>query len=143
MGIRDKVQAKVGKAFDAKLADAVTSFTATRTTVSGQLDPVTGKYPETTVAYSGRGVFGGYSVREVDGQHILRTDVKLTALQNEVTRDSDGSQFVPANDDVIKAWLFTDGAAGVGTATPQAHDVINAGQDPASATWKIQLRRSA
>ncbi|MDX1464491.1 MAG: glutamate 5-kinase [Halomonas sp.] len=126
MGLRDDLQTDIAEAFNEDLADAVTSFTATRTTVSGQLDPVTGKYPETTVAYSGRGVFGGYSVREVDGQHILRTDVKLTALQNEVTKDSDGSAYAPAVDDVLAGY-----------------DVMNVEQDPASATWKIQLRRSA
>ncbi|USZ48131.1 glutamate 5-kinase [Halomonas sp. DN3] len=117
MGIREKVQAKVGKAFDTKLADAVTTFTGSRTVVSGEFDPIEGTYPETTATYSGRGVFGGYSIQEVDDQHIRRTDVKLTALQNEVSD-------TPTIDDTIDGML-----------------VVNVGQDPAKATWTIQLRR--
>lgn len=125
MGIRDTVQAKVAAAFDGKLADAVTSFTATRTTVSDEMDPVTGTYPETTTTYSGRGVFGSYRAEEIDSQHILRTDVRLTALANEITRDSDGAQFAPEVDDVIAGY-----------------DVMHVGKDPAGASFSIQLRRT-
>ncbi len=125
MGIRDTVQTKVAAAFDGKLADAVTAFAAERVTVSDVYDPSTGTYPETTTAYSGRGVFGSYSVQEVDGQHVRRTDVRLKALQSEVTRDSDGATFAPAVDDRLAGY-----------------DVINVGQDPASATWTVQLRRT-
>lgn len=127
MGLRDDLQADIAAAFDDAdgLADAVTTFTATRTTVSDTMDPETGTYPETTSAYSGRGVFGSYRAEEIDGQHVVRTDVKLTALQNEITRDSDGAQFAPEVDDVI------DG-----------YDVMHVGKDPAGASWSIQLRKT-
>ncbi len=123
MSIRDKVQAKVGAAFDAKLADAVSSFTGSRE-VAGEYDPNTGS-STTTVTYSGRGVFGGYSVQEADGQFILATDKRLTALQNELTMDSDGSQASPQKGDTI------DGL-----------EVVRVQQDPAAATWKLTLRRT-
>ncbi|KJZ13504.1 hypothetical protein TW86_11345 [Halomonas sp. S2151] len=118
MGLRDELQADIAEAYDSDLADAVTTFTGSRTVVSGEFDPVEGTYPETTVTYSGRGVFGGYSIQEVDDQHIRRTDVKLTALQNEVSD-------TPAIDDTIDGML-----------------VVNVGADPAKATWTIQLRRN-
>lgn len=127
MGIRNKVQAKVGKAFDSKLSDAVDSFTGTREVV-GEYDPQTGQ-SSTTITYTGRGVFGSYSVQEADGQHILRTDTKLTALQNEVL-------------------LVEDGEATTTPATPiiddrlQGMKVINVKKDPAGASWTIQLRYS-
>ncbi|MBY6029981.1 glutamate 5-kinase [Halomonas denitrificans] len=126
MGLRDELQADIAEAFDEDLADAVTTFTGSRTVVSGEFDPVEGTYPETTVTYSGRGVFGGYSIREVDDQHIQRTDVKLSGvLQNELIMDADQTPATPRVDDTIDGML-----------------VINVGQDPAEATWTIQLRRN-
>lgn len=128
MGLRDDLQADIAAAFDDVdgLADAVTSFAGERVTVTSDTpDPNTGKYPTSTTAYSGRGVFGGYRSEEVDGQHILRTDVKLTALANEITRDSDGAPFAPKVDDVIAGY-----------------DVINVGKDPAAASFSIQLRKT-
>ena len=131
MGLRDDLQADIAEAFDDAdgLADAVTTFTGSRTTVSDVYDPVTGTYPETTIGYSGRGVFGGYSVEEIDGQHIVRNDVKLTALQNEVLLDSDGTPAVPAVDDAVSG---PDGD----------YRVISVGQDPAGASWTVQLRKA-
>lgn len=131
MGLRDELQADIAEAFDDAdgLADAVASFTGSRTTISDVYDPVTGTYPEIAIGYSGRGVFGGYSAEEIDGQHILRNDVKLIALQNEVLLDSDSSQAVPAVDDAITY-------DGVG------YRVINTGKDPAAASWTVQLRKA-
>ena len=122
--IQDKINAKVPKAFDGKLSDAVRPFTGSRE-IAGEYDPVTGS-STTTVAYSGRGVFSGYSVQEVDDQHIRRTDVKLSGvLQNELILDADQAPATPKVDDTIDGML-----------------VINVGQDPAEATWTIQLRRN-
>ncbi|WP_299231709.1 glutamate 5-kinase [uncultured Halomonas sp.] len=118
MGLRDDIQADIAAAFDADLADAVRAFSASREVPGSVFDPTTGTYPSTTETYTGRGVFGGYSAQEVDGQHVLATDVKLTALQNELT-------------DAPKIGDTLDG-----------YRVINVGKDPASATWSIQLRRS-
>ena len=123
MGIRDKVQSKVAAAFNTKLADAVTAFTGSRE-VAGEYDPVTGT-STTTVAYSGRGVFGSFRQEEIDGQHILATDQKLTALQNEVTLDVDGSPATPQVDDTIAGLV-----------------VKNVGQDPVAATWTLALRKT-
>lgn len=115
--MRAKIQAKVGAAFDRQLADAVQAFAGTRT-VPGEYDPVTGTTGGTTVTYEGRGVFGSFRQDEVDGQHIIATDTKLTALQNEV---GDTPQ---VNDDI-------DGQA-----------VVAVQQDPAAAAWTLALRRT-
>lgn len=117
MGIRDKVQGKVAKAFDGPLADAVRSFTGSREE-AGSYDPVTGTTSTTTTTYTGRGVFSRYSVQQIDNQHILATDTKLTALQNELTD-------TPQEGDMI------DGL-----------EVVRVQKDPASATWSLTLRRT-
>lgn len=130
MGLRDDLQADIAEAFDDAdgLADAVASFTGSRTTVSDTYDPVTGTYPETTIGYSGRGVFGGYSVLEIDGQHIEANDVKLIALQNEVTLDAGGEAEPKIGDHITNA----DGE----------YRVVNVGKDPAAASWTAQLRKA-
>ncbi|MBY5984452.1 hypothetical protein KUW18_10155 [Halomonas sp. DP5Y7-2] len=121
--IQDKINAKLPKAFDGKLSDAVRTFTGSRE-IAGEYDPETGSNT-TTVTYSGRGVFGDYSTQEVDDQHIRRTDVKLSGvLQNELIMDDDQAPARPRVDDTIDGML-----------------VVTVGQDPARATWKIQLRR--
>lgn len=117
MGLRDDLQADIAEAFDGDLADAVRSFQGSRE-VAGSYDPVTGTTGTTTETYSGRGVFSGYSVREVDGQFILATDTRLKALQNEVT-DS------PTEGDTI------DGM-----------EVVRVQKDPAAATWSLTLRKT-
>lgn len=123
--IRDKVQTKLSAAFDGKLSDAVRSFTASRET-EGEYDPTTGTTTSVTVNYQGRGVFGSYSVEEVDDNHILVTDTKLSGvLQNELVRSDDGSVFEPAVGDQV-----------------DSYEVVNVGQDPASSTWTLQLRKT-
>ena len=142
MGLRDELQADIAEAFDAAddLADAVASFTGSRTTISDVYDPVTGTYPEITIGYGGRGGGGGFTASEMTGrnllstgagqaQHILATDVKLVALQNEVLLDSDNSQAVPAVGDSI-------------TYGGNKYRVVNTGKDPAGASWAIQLRKA-
>lgn len=125
MGLRDDIQADLAEAFDEEddLADAVTAFTGSRE-VAGEYDPTTGT-STTTVTYSGRGVFGSFRQDEIDGQHILRTDIKVTALQNEVLLDTDDSPATPKIDDKINGLK-----------------VISVGKDPAGATWSIQLRKT-
>tara|TARA_B100000700_G_scaffold189815_1_gene209178 strand:- start:44674 stop:45027 length:354 start_codon:yes stop_codon:yes gene_type:complete len=114
--IQDKINAKVPKAFDGKLGDAVRPFAGMRE-IAGEYDPATGT-STTVVAYSGRGVFGSFRQEEVDSQHLLATDVKLTCLQNEVTD-------TPAVDDEISGYA-----------------VINVRQDPAASIWIVQLRNA-
>lgn len=127
MGIRDNIQAKVAKAFDTKLADAVNDFIGSYV-IQTEWDPVTETGGETTVAYTGRGVLSKYSLNRIDGVNILHGDLKLTALTNEVTNK-------PRIDHIITAPDLITGA-------PQRYKVISAGTDSAKATYSIQLRRA-
>lgn len=128
MGLRDELQADLAQAFNTDLADAVAAVNGSRS-VPGTYDPEKGgSTPATTLYYAGRGVFGQYKAREIDGTRILASDVRLKALQNEL--------------------LMTE--AGVITGTPAApaigdlisgYRVVNVGQDAAKVTWTIQLRK--
>ena len=121
MGLRDEITADIKEAFNTDLADAVKPFTGSRT-VQGEpsiediLTNTVGSN-STTINYSGRGVFGGYSEFEVDNESIMANDVKLTALQSEVTAR-------PQLDDNINGY-----------------QVVAVNQDPASVTWNLQLRK--
>ena len=121
MGLHDEITADIKEAFNTDLADAVKPFTGSRT-VQGEpsiediLTNTVGSN-STTINYSGRGVFGGYSEFEVDNESIMANDVKLTALQSEVTTR-------PQLDDVINGY-----------------QVVAVNQDPASVTYTIQLRK--
>ena len=121
MGLRDEVTADIKDAFNTDLADAVQPFTGSRT-VQGEpsiediLTNTVGSN-STIINYSGRGVFGGYSEFEVDNESIMANDVKLTALQSEVTAR-------PQLDDNINGY-----------------QVVAVNQDPASITYTIQLRK--
>lgn len=121
MGLHDEITADIKEAFNTDLADAVQPFTGSRT-VQGEpsiediLTNTVGSN-STTINYSGRGVFGSYSEFEVDGEAIKANDVKLTALQSEVTTR-------PQLDDNINGY-----------------QVVAVNQDPASITYTIQLRK--
>ena len=121
MGLHDEITADIKEAFDTDLADAVKPFTGSRT-VQGEpsiediLTNTVGSN-STTINYSGRGVFGGYSEFEVDNESIMANDVKLTALQSEATTR-------PQLDDVINGY-----------------QVVAVNQDPASITYTVQLRK--
>lgn len=139
MGIRDELQADIAEAFDGDLADAVGTITLTGT-VQGEYDPVTGTIPEVTQDYTARGVFSGYDRQEVDGQHVLATDIKVTILQNEFF-DEAGNRAVPkVGFTIIRGtknswfyWFFKYSEF----ATFRVLQVL---QDPVAATWTIQLR---
>lgn len=120
--IKNKIQSKVAKAFDKKLADAVDSFTCTKLIYSGEFDFETQTYPVVgSESYSGRGVlFGSYLKDLVKPTDYQAEDARAVVLQNEVTR-------VPQIDDV---WVTSKGD----------FKVINIGADPAAATFTIQLR---
>ena len=121
MGLHDQVTAGIKEAFNTDLADAVQPFTGSRT-VQGEpsiediLTNTVGSN-STIINYSGRGVFGGYSEFEVDNESIMANDVKLTALQSEVTAR-------PQLDDNINGY-----------------QVVAVNQDPVSVTFTIQLRK--
>lgn len=122
--IKDKIQSKVAKAFDKKLADAVDTFTCSKTIQSGEFDFETQTYPtKTVVTYSGRGVlFGSYHKDLVKPADYQVTDSKATVLQNEVTQ-------VPQIGDV---WTTSKGQ----------FKVVNIGADPTDSIWVCQLRKS-
>lgn len=129
MGMREELQADLADAFSDEdgLADAVKPVAGSRKEAV-IYDPGTGKTISTVTTYIGRGVFGSYLSKEVDGSMIQTTDEKLLILQNE---------------------LFVS-IAGLVTATaaePKIGDLIggkralNVSQDPAGATWTVQLRK--
>ena len=121
MGLHDEITADIKEAFNTDLADAVQPFTGSRT-VQGEpsiediLTNTVGSN-STIINYSGRGVFGSYSEFEVDGEAIKANDVKLTALQDEVSN-------TPKLDDVINGY-----------------QVVAVNQDPSSTIWTLQLRK--
>ncbi|MGB1951965.1 MAG: hypothetical protein ACPHQ9_14420 [Marinobacter sp.] len=140
MGLRDEIQADIAEAFDADLADAVGPFVLTET-VTGDYDPATGTTSTQEHKHYGRGVFGSFSQEEIDGQHIIATDIKLTVLQNELIdeigdRADPGIGFLLINDGVLNSWFryFFK--------TRDSYRVQGVMQDPARATWTIQLRKT-
>lgn len=128
MGLRRELQAGLAQAFDTDLADAVAAVDGSRS-VPGTYDPEKGgSTPATTLHYTGRGVFGQYKAREIDGTRILASDVRLKALQSELLmKDGEAvteTSAIPAIGDRISGYR-----------------VMDVGQDAAKATWAIQLRK--
>jgi len=130
MGMREEIQAELAEAFDDPdgLADAVKPVAGSRG-VKGGYDPgIGGTVPASTIQYAGRGVFGSYLAKEIDGTRIQTEDVKLLVIQNELFEGQAGA--------------VTDAPA-----TPKIGDqvsgyrVLNVSEDPAQATWTIQLRK--
>ena len=121
--IRDKIQSKLAKAFDKKLADAARAFTCTKVIYLGDYNPVTETYPEQIDgSYSGRGVlFGSYKKDLVKPTDYQVEDSKATLLQNEVTAK-------PQIDDV---WTTEKGQ----------FKVVNVGADPTDSIYSVQLRK--
>ena len=120
--IKKKIQSKVAKAFDKKLADAVDTFTCEKPIYSGEFDFETQTYPVIgSESYSGRGVLGNYLKDLVKPADYQAEDAKAIVLQNEVTA-------VPQIDDV---WVTSKGD----------FKVVNIGADPVAATYTIQLRK--
>lgn len=128
MGLRDELQADLAQAFNTDLADAVSAVDGSRS-VPGAYDPEKGgSVPVSTLHYTGRGVFGRYKDREIDGTRILASDVRLKVLQNELLMKDGGTvtedHAIPAIGDRISGYR-----------------VVDVGQDAAKVTWTIQLRK--
>lgn len=129
MGMREEIQAELAEAFDDPdgLADAVKPVLGVRK-VQGEYNPGNGTTPEVITNYAGRGVFGSYVSKEIDGSLIQTTDEKLTVLQNEL-------------------FVTLQGIPTEAVAVPRIGDIIggkralNVSQDPAGATWIVQLRK--
>ncbi|WJN52124.1 hypothetical protein [Pseudomonas asiatica] len=130
MGMRSEIQADLAEAFDDPdgLADTVKPVTGSRT-VKGGYDPdIGGTLPASTIYYVGRGVFGSYLTKEIDGSRIQTEDVKLLVLQNELFEGQAG-----AVTDAPAVPRIGDQVSG--------YRVLNVSEDPAQATWTIQLRK--
>lgn len=127
MGMREEIQAELAEAFDDPdgLADAVKPVAGVRKDTP-VYNPSTGQTSSGTSTYSGRGVFGSYLAKDVDGSLILTTDVRLLVLQKELVATVAGvsSPIEPKVGDTIGG-----------------QRVINVGQDAAGATWTLQLRK--
>ncbi|WP_444756574.1 hypothetical protein [Pseudomonas sp. A014] len=130
MGMREELQAELAEAFDDPdgLADAVKPVAGTRT-IKGGYDPaIGGTVPASTLHYIGRGVFGSYLAKEIDGSRIQTEDVKLLVLQNELFVGQAG-----AVTDAPAAPKIGDQVSG--------YRALNVSEDPAQATWTVQLRK--
>ncbi|MEE6443175.1 MULTISPECIES: glutamate 5-kinase [Pseudomonas] len=127
MGLREELQADLAEAFNTDLADAVLAFTG-EYMGPGVFDPVTEETTAQPVTYSGRGVLSRYEDRRIDNVNILVGDLKLTALSNEVTD-------VPGVGHKITAPDLIDRAKQV------VYLVKTVQADPASATYRLQLRK--
>lgn len=130
MGLREDIQSDLAESFGDPdgLADAVRPVAGIRT-VKGIYDPgLGGATPAKTIQYSGRGVFGSYLAKEIDGSRIQTEDVKLLVLQNELFEQQAGvvaeTPAVPKIGDQVSGYR-----------------ALNVSEDPARATWTIQLRK--
>lgn len=121
MSLRDELTADIAEAFDTDLADAVSEFTGSRWVSTGPPDPINQTQPGETITYAGRGVFGSYETEVSEALGILRTDIKLTALQAEVSGQP------KVDDDIVRGG--------------ERYRIIHVGQDPAGATHVLQIRR--
>lgn len=123
MGLRDDIQTDLAEAFDSDLADAVTAFTGVRTIASEVDDGIDDwmNPPDapsnSTLTYSGRGVFDKKFYEDKESATIQVTDVLLICLQSEITA-------APYFDDKINDYRVI-------TVTP----------DPANTIYEIQLRQ--
>lgn len=130
MGMREEIQAELAEAFNDPdgLADAVKPVAGSRA-VRGGYDPeLGGTVPASTIRYTGRGVFGSYLTKEIDGSRIQTEDLKLLVLQNELFEEQGGDIT-----DALAAPKIGDQVNG--------YRALNVSQDPAEATWTIQLRK--
>lgn len=123
MGLRDDLQADLAEAFDDELADAVTLFTGTRTVaddtdtgIDDWMNPPNAP-SDSTLTYTGRGVFDKKFYEDKESATIQITDVLLICLQSEITA-------APYFDDKINDYRVI-------TVTP----------DPANTIYEIQLRQ--
>lgn len=121
MSLRDEITADIAEAFDADLADAVSEFSGSRWEATGPYDPINQTQPGETVTYTGRGVFGSFGIQVSEALNIPRTDIKVTAVQAEVTSQ-------PKIDDDIER-------------DDVKYRVIHVGRDPADVTYVLQIRR--
>lgn len=127
MGLRDELQDDLAQAFNTDLSDAVLAF-AGEYMGPGVWDPVNETTTAQPVTYTGRGVLSRYEDSRIDNVNILVGDLRLTALANEVTDTPDVGHKITAPDlmDRTKQVVYL---------------VKSVRSDPASATYRLQLRK--
>ncbi|MNN67209.1 hypothetical protein D3C81_1828310 [compost metagenome] len=94
----------------------------------GVVDPVTEETTAQPVTYSGRGVLSRYEDSRIDNINILVGDLRLTALANEVTDTPDVGHKITAPDLMERSKQVV-------------YLVKSVRADPASATYRLQLRK--
>jgi hypothetical protein len=132
MGLRAILQAKLAIAFAGPLADAVAEFIFTSVDNDPTYDPAVGIGSTDTVIPSISGAFVDFTVKEMvsinsaltEKEKVRSTDMKLIVLQNVLTAQ-------PKKGDNV---AVVDG---------RTFRVISWKQDPAKATYEIQLRTMA
>lgn len=127
MGLRDELQADLAEAFNTDLADAVLAF-AGEYMGAGIRDPISETTTAQPVIYTGRGVLSRYEDSRIDNINIKVGDLRLTVLANEVTDTPDVGHKITAPDlmDRTKQVVYL---------------VKSVRADPASATYRLQLRK--
>lgn len=121
MGMKDKLETKLAKAFDGKLADAVRQIVGSYNG-PGVFDPVTEETTAETITYTGRGVITGFKVERIDGINIKVGDAKCVILSNEIDAVPDVGHAISS-----------------GTENFLVHLVL---PDPTGATYQLHLRRA-
>lgn len=127
MGLREELQADLAEAFNTDLADAVLAFTG-EYLGPGIRDPISETTTAQPVTYTGRGVLSRYEDSRIDNINIKVGDLRLTVLANEVTDPPDVGHKITAPDlmDRSKQVVYL---------------VKSVRADPASATYRVQLRK--
>lgn len=132
MGLKADLQTEIGAAFVGDLADAVKTFDFTSVDNEPSYDPDSGVGASNTVLSNLTGAFVDYTVKELislntsltEQEKVRSTDVKLIALQNVLTTE-------PKKGDSV---LVSGG---------KVYRVLSWKQDPAEATYEVQLRTMA
>lgn len=81
--IHDIITKELRKAFLGPLKDVYKDFVLIRKTYL--VDPRTDKNIETKSEFTGKGVFGSFEAKDIDGENILVTDIKLLVLQEDLS----------------------------------------------------------
>lgn len=118
MGQKAALQASVRDALHS-LGDARTTIVLRGQTV-GVFNPATGQTAITTADQSVFAVLSGFSNAEIDGEQVRRDDLRARVVQADLKTPPD-----------------RDAKVLIGSATYQ---VVRVAEDPARATWAIQLR---
>lgn len=120
MGLKETVQAGVRKGF-ASLGNLGEAVTYLATDASGVYDPDANTLTRKETATALSGIFLQYSKQEIDGQQIKPHDEQFLFLQSSLATR-------PTLQDRIR------------TIGGTYWEVVSVRQDPAQATWSLQVR---